>query len=306
MKTARIQNGDTERIELLLLNSSNVEVTGATATIKIRRISDDKYWNGSGFQVSSTTIGMTELDSSEDPGIYYYDFNTSGLDDDTYMIVMDANTGSNIPQTSEIKVGGYVDFIDKAISQVSGGGGGFISGLAGSTFFSQAEKDELLDKIRGISRDMNDVQEGQNVIINMLSDFMRLIDTLNKAMSDSRSQVIESLAGAKTSFQSLIQEQNEKIRVELIRSMERELEHIHDRITDFNKLEDRLDQLKLNILHHSKEGVANISKVADELERGIKEIEVISRMSLKLNMANSDTDRLEEIIQESEDDEEEI
>ena len=118
----RIQQNQTEQIEVFLTDYSNVPITGASPTIKIRRISDDKYldWDDNTFKATGwTTIAdaMTEIDSTNGPGEYKIVFDSSGLSDDNYEMTVDYNAGGIRKQfKGELKVGGYVDNIDIGIS----------------------------------------------------------------------------------------------------------------------------------------------------------------------------------------------
>lgn len=126
MNSVRIQTGDTERIEALILDGSLTPLTGLTdILISIRRVSDG-YWldfndyifKSSGWAFRQTA--MTETDSTNDPGTYHYDFNTGGITnptaDDTYQVRVDQSPGTdagNVPLTGEIKVGQVLDDIEE-------------------------------------------------------------------------------------------------------------------------------------------------------------------------------------------------
>jgi len=117
METIRIQNGQSEQIELLLTDYDNTPISGATINVKIRRISDDYFydWDDSTFKNSGwTTIAqaMTEVDSTNDIGKYKMTFDTSGFDDDTYEVRADYNSGGVEKHfIGELKVGDYIDNI---------------------------------------------------------------------------------------------------------------------------------------------------------------------------------------------------
>lgn len=125
----RIQTGKIERIESLILGNSGEPIIDLTdICISIRRNSDDYYYDfdddtfKSGGWVIRQQI-MTEVDSINSPGEYYYIFITGNIVnvvvDDTYHIRVDQinlSTAKNVPQVGEIKAGEYVDDIDIAIS----------------------------------------------------------------------------------------------------------------------------------------------------------------------------------------------
>jgi len=129
MFCVRIQTDATERIEAYVHGSDMSALTGKTdILISIRRTSDG-YWydfDDDTFKTSGWTERreqMTETDSTNAPGTYHYDFDTSAITNetanDTYMIRVEQSPGSdavNVPQYGEIKVGQYVDYIDDAIS----------------------------------------------------------------------------------------------------------------------------------------------------------------------------------------------
>lgn len=118
METTRIQNGQSERIEVLaLVDSSGNPLTGlSNVNLAIRRVSDgcwldffDNTFKTSGWTTRQAT--MAEIDAINDAGKYRYDFNTSGFADDTYEMRADCSSAANFPQIGELKVGGYVDEI---------------------------------------------------------------------------------------------------------------------------------------------------------------------------------------------------
>ena len=112
METTRIQNGQTERIIASFYDKSYppVPLTGETVSMSIWRESNNEWFTGSGWQVAYTTFNMSEFAQ----GHYYYDFDTSGLADDTYHITAicsNADCGSPV-QIGELKVGYFIDKID--------------------------------------------------------------------------------------------------------------------------------------------------------------------------------------------------
>lgn len=120
MDTARIQNGQTERIRVFIFDNDGNAVVGlSNVFLKIYRKSNGQFYTGSAWQFSSATIVMSEEDAVNKPGWYYYDFDTSGLGDDIYyMEVNCASAMAGYLATGELKVGGYVDNIDAAASAI--------------------------------------------------------------------------------------------------------------------------------------------------------------------------------------------
>jgi hypothetical protein len=125
METIRIQNGDPERIEALMLDGSGNPLTGLSNVLLAVRRTSDGYWldfNDNTFKNTGWTtrqLAMTEVDAANDAGKYKYDFDTTGFSDDTYEIRVDCTGADNVPQVGELKVGGYVDNLDAAISSRS-------------------------------------------------------------------------------------------------------------------------------------------------------------------------------------------
>ena len=128
---AIIPTGATERIEVLVLDGTLAELTGKTdILISIRRISDGFWYDFSDdtFKNTGWTTRqqvMTETDSTNDPGIYHYSFDTSAITnktaDDTYMIRTEQSPGTdakNLPQIGEIKEGQWVDDILDGITDL--------------------------------------------------------------------------------------------------------------------------------------------------------------------------------------------
>lgn len=122
MESTRIRTGETERIEVLVLNGKLNPLAGKTdILLSIRRVSDDYFYdfNDDTFKNSGWTTKqqqMTETSSVNASGNYHYNFDTSDIvnivDDDTYEIRVDQDPGvdaANLPQSGEIKVGQYID-----------------------------------------------------------------------------------------------------------------------------------------------------------------------------------------------------
>ncbi len=124
METTRIQNGNTERIVAVAINDSGYFVTGLTdVLLKIRRDSDNKYldFSDNTFKASgwvSLTQQMAELDAANYPGRYSYDFDTTGFTDDTYRLIATSVSAEKF-EDGELKVGGYVDNLDVAVSGIN-------------------------------------------------------------------------------------------------------------------------------------------------------------------------------------------
>ena len=122
METTRIQNGQTEQIRVTALDIVSAFVTGLTdVLLEIRRESDGFYldFNDSTFKNSGWTTRqnqMAELDVTNSPGTYFYNFDTSSLSDDNYFMRVTSATAHNTPWEGELKVGDYVDNLDATVS----------------------------------------------------------------------------------------------------------------------------------------------------------------------------------------------
>lgn len=137
MSSVRIQTGDTEPIESLVVDVQGEPITGLTNLyVVLRRVSNGSAyfdWADNTFKAVPTQLKqqMVEIDSSRSPGAYRLDaaphtkgFNTSVITNpqanDTYVfrLVQDGSpqNAANVPQIGEIKVGQWVDNIDVEIS----------------------------------------------------------------------------------------------------------------------------------------------------------------------------------------------
>jgi len=160
MNSVRIQTGDTERIEAMILDGSLDPITGKTdILLSIRRVSDGYWFDFDAGELDFKNSGwttrqkaMTETDSTNDPGVYHYDFDTSTIDnpaaDDTYEARVDQSPGTdakNVPLTGEIKVGHFIDDIDQALSvtesNIRGGDGDDLQDLSVQLDTAQTDLD---------------------------------------------------------------------------------------------------------------------------------------------------------------------
>jgi hypothetical protein len=124
VESTRIQNGVTEPIEVTITDASGTPQTGLIdVLLDIRRISDgffldfnDLIFKGGGW--TTIQLNMTERDSINAPGVYYYNFVTTGYSDDTYEMRASSITAGPDIYEKELKVGGFVDNIDAPISTI--------------------------------------------------------------------------------------------------------------------------------------------------------------------------------------------
>jgi hypothetical protein len=157
METTRVQTNSTERIEVLMLDSSNAAITSGTVTLKIRRKSDGQFWNGSAFQAGVMTVSMAEVSSANDPGKYFYSFNMTGLAADCYYCTATCAAAANVPQFGELKSGDYVDNLDKRLSSM------ILSMPVGivSSAMTEEEKQIIITSISDLSKLLEEVLHGQ-------------------------------------------------------------------------------------------------------------------------------------------------
>lgn len=119
MESVRVPNSTTERIYATALNSSGAPITAlSNMLLEICRLSDGYYFdfNDSTFKntgwVARTQI-MSELSAAYSPGVYYYDWDTTGHDDNNYFLRVTSATAVNDPIEGELKVGGFIDDLAK-------------------------------------------------------------------------------------------------------------------------------------------------------------------------------------------------
>lgn len=136
MNVVHIQTGTKEPIEVMAVDSLRTRLTSlSNLKLKIRRVSDGFYfdWSDDNFKASPAQLFETlvQVDSVNSPGEYKLD-NASHIDGfDTSAIVNPNSTdiyrvaviqdglpqnAINFPQIGEIKVGGWIDYIDQLIS----------------------------------------------------------------------------------------------------------------------------------------------------------------------------------------------
>jgi hypothetical protein len=132
-----IRLGDKEPIEAVAVDALNNRLSSLTnLKLQVRRTSDNLYldWTDSTFKASPTQLWQTlsEVDDTDSEGEYNLDvpgsheggFDTSLLvnpaSEDTYrmLVVQDGSpqNADNMPQIGHLKVGGFIDYIDEAIS----------------------------------------------------------------------------------------------------------------------------------------------------------------------------------------------
>lgn len=73
MGAAYLSSGDTEQIEVFASDGAS-KLTAVSWTLKITRLDNGQYWNGSAWQAGVTTVAMTEPSAANRPGEYLYAF----------------------------------------------------------------------------------------------------------------------------------------------------------------------------------------------------------------------------------------
>ena len=113
-------------VQSLFVDITNTPITNGDARVTIRRVSDDRYFDGvSAFAPAVTLIAMAKVDGTDliSPGWWEFNFNTNGFAEDTYIFtVTDANGfAQNTPQTKSEVVS---DALARAIEAAAAGGVG--------------------------------------------------------------------------------------------------------------------------------------------------------------------------------------
>lgn len=136
MNVVHIQTGTKEPIEVMAVDADRARLVGLTnLKVKLRRVSDGGYfdWTDNKFKPSPTQLYETliPVDITNSPGEYKLSngthidgFDTTEIDNpvanDVYRVAAvqdgDPQNAVNFPQIGEIKVGGWVDYIDQLIS----------------------------------------------------------------------------------------------------------------------------------------------------------------------------------------------
>lgn len=179
METVRIQTDASERIEILALDETNSPITGVTDLLLTIRSADTGYYldfadmtmKGSGWTTRLQTL--TELDATNEPGVYYYVFNTSliinPIEDDTYYLRVDQSPGTtvkNLPQVGELKVGQYIDYIDTEISNAGIGIAANVADAVWDELFSDHEDENTMGYIMKLIRALVTAEMEQDPVAN--------------------------------------------------------------------------------------------------------------------------------------------
>lgn len=93
MATRKVDKGTTVRLWAQFNDAAGAGETGLSAVIRIARMSDDNFWSGSAWGASPSDPAMTEYDSSNLPGLYYYDFSVPS-DEDEFTVRADGTASA--------------------------------------------------------------------------------------------------------------------------------------------------------------------------------------------------------------------
>jgi len=114
----RFQNGATVPLTVTALDHTRTGAAGlADVLLSIRRESDDYYldFDDMTFKVSGWTTRqqvMAEKDSTYSPGVYFYDFDATGFDDDSFHLEASSASAENSPWADWAYVGDYLSTTD--------------------------------------------------------------------------------------------------------------------------------------------------------------------------------------------------
>jgi len=74
---------------LTIVDNAGEGVTGADPTVSIRRYQkvngdslDNYYWTGTAFTATATLLDLTEVDATNSPGLYVYNFEQSDIQEE--------------------------------------------------------------------------------------------------------------------------------------------------------------------------------------------------------------------------------
>ncbi len=127
----RIKKDAVEPVTAFLLDAAGAGVTALSPTLTIRQSSTDQFWTGTALQSAPTNLAMTEVDATDAPGEYRFNFDTgagSGAPEGEYILRVDVIAGvTNLPQSGIVKVGEYISDIlnhsigNRRINPIAGG-----------------------------------------------------------------------------------------------------------------------------------------------------------------------------------------
>lgn len=107
--------GSTVPLTGVFLDQGGTLLTGLTIGVQIWRKTDGQFWDGaSAYQVADPALSATEVDDTNNPGVYQYDFDTSAGATETehgFLLTEGTGTARNAPQDGAFGIG-LVDSIE--------------------------------------------------------------------------------------------------------------------------------------------------------------------------------------------------
>lgn len=245
-----------QRVEILLLDSSNNAVTGASPTLLIRRKSDGQHFTGSAWQSAAATVAMTEVSAAQDPGRYVYTFDTTGLGDDEFYFTADAATGANVPQTGVLRTG--VMPIPATLVPFP------VGGQAGDPVWTKEEKDRALarlDEIRALAEALGDTEAMEAAIRSKVEVEVRI---LRDAIS-SKFDILDSSI-LKKDFELSYSQSLVQARVALEQRLSESAVKIAEQVAA--ALAEKAAEIREAMKHElSASGIAGMKKSIDSVEK---------------------------------------
>ena len=114
---------ETISIQAIFEDQFKVPITTATGKLTIRRLSDDKYFDGvSTWSATLVLIDMVKVSDANAPGWWRFLFNTTGMAKETFITtVTDGSANAkNVPQQGELITGGWPQDILDLLAVIDG------------------------------------------------------------------------------------------------------------------------------------------------------------------------------------------
>lgn len=321
MESTRIQYGATERIFTTVLHADGSSYTGLTdVVIEILQRSTGKYFDfsDSTFKSSGWVTRqqvMIELDATNSPGVYYYDFDTTGFSaaytEEDYLVRCSSVTSAGVTTEGELKVGGYVD----QIGVFEGGGRGGYQEMspeqmmrmakmvwevilknkesAEDVLLSRSEFDVTKDKVL-LSQDMPDispvekslqsVEKKIDAIPSMHEDVIKKGDEILKEYKNQSSSQISSIETVIMGIKDLMNEIEKNVPIDYSKSFDNIANLIMAiNVKELNPIVDgiRSDVQKILSFENDHQKQAEAARVAAENMR--QALDVMNKVQEKMN-----------------------
>jgi hypothetical protein len=262
MESTRVQYGATERIMVTVLKTDGTPYTGLTdVLLEIRQRSTGKYYDftAGSFKSSGWTVRqkqMTELSSTYSPGVYYYDFNTTGFSaaytEEDYFIRATSSTAGGVPSEGELQVGGYVNQI-----------GVFEGGIRGTEGLDKKQMIELAKMVWDVI--LQGKQTAKDVLLSR-SEFDAAVDkVLLKEKIDLKPVIIQQKANTQAQ-----KDYTRELKQLLIAVKRIKMEKPTDYMSEFKKLEKMcmaMPEQLAPVLENIRTGVRDIQGARDDAQR---------------------------------------